>query len=84
MPKWAHKILDDKGNIVFVTTSFPDGGPAFYYLLLSKSNNSAFFAALKKEQEIELTDFGKIARSGWGEPSEDDKEFMRNNYNAVV
>lgn len=84
MTQWAHKILDDKGNIVFVTTVFPEGGRAFYYLLLSQANKSGFFSALKGTQEIELTEFGQVVRSGWGKPSEDDKEFMRKKYHAEV
>lgn len=42
MTQWAAKILDAKGEIVFVTTTLPDGRRAFYYMLMSKANNSAF------------------------------------------
>ena len=84
MTQWTHKILDSKGEILFVSTVFPDGRNAYYYMLMSRANNAAFYEVLKMQKEIELTDFGRVVRSGWGEPSEEDKEFMRKNYNAEV
>ncbi len=84
MTIWAHKVLDKEGKIVFVTTTFPDRGTAFYYMLVSRQNRSALFEALKGTEKLNLDEFGKVVRSGWGEPSEEDKEFMRKNHKAKI
>jgi len=84
MSQWAHKILDNEGKIVFLNTVFPDGRAAFYYMLLSRQNRSELFEKLKGTEKIDLEKFGKVVRSGWGEPTEEDKEFMRRKYKAKV
>lgn len=84
MGAWAHKMLDDKGGLVFLTSVLPGGKEAFYFLLLARTRRAALFEALESGGDLDLETFGEIVCSGWGQPSEEDKSYMREKYRAKL
>jgi hypothetical protein len=83
MSNWTAKILDASGKLVFIGCKV-EGKNAFYFLLLSNTDKNDLFEQLKIPQKLDLEKYGKIVRSGWGEPTEEDKEYMRKNYKADI
>lgn len=66
--KKTKKALEGK---VFLIRGKDDGRPAWHYVLVSPEK----IKALRQQQSgtnIDVTDFGKIIRSGWGENPSDD------------
>ena len=80
MSNWAHKVLNDSGSLVFLTSKQNDGYKAYYYLLLSQSNKRKFFEDIKELADINLEDYGQIVATGWGEPSAEVKQAIKEKY----
>lgn len=82
MSRWTYQVLSEKGRLVYLTTSFPDGRQAYYYLLLTNPARTALFESLDSQSILNLESFGTIVRSGWGEPTEIDRQYFRDHFHA--
>lgn len=51
----------------------PEGEAVWHYVLVQKTLRSKFLSAIKTGQ-LDVKDYGQVVSSGWGEPSDADKE----------
>lgn len=75
------KILRERGHLFYLVTGKDDTGEAaYYYILVDKHKQAAFLEAFN-QPDMELTDYGKVIVSGYGEmPPDDLQEEMKKKY----
>lgn len=59
-------VKSTKSKLIYIITAKADGKPAWYYVQVDEPKHKAF----KKQMEtgsMDLSAYGKILRSGWGE-----------------
>ncbi|MCP5361034.1 MAG: hypothetical protein H6908_00110 [Hyphomicrobiales bacterium] len=72
-------------NIRYIETQPFPYQKAYYVLNVALGKEKRFDALLKKKDAtIHLPDYGDIVASGWGEPSEELKQHLRDTYGANV
>lgn len=84
MSSWAHSVLDDKGRILLVTSRHVGDRVAYYILLVAQTRRREFMDAMKSNAAVDLETYGRILRSGWGAPTEEDKRYLREYYQVDV
>lgn len=55
----------------------------YYFLQVDSRREHAFLKALEGKLEGNISDFGRVAASGWGTPSEELKATMQEKYNMA-
>lgn len=76
---FADKVIKQRGNLLYLVTGKDSTGQrAYYYLLVDKPKLEGFLQAFDKPG-MELTDFGKVIVSGYGDepPAEVDAEIKQ-------
>lgn len=91
MPSKAQKkswvAVANKGKeMVYIVrfTHKEDGEKLYYAIAVDGPKEPEFLKALESGLEINLADYGQILASDTGEPSEEVKAWLRENYNATV
>jgi serine/threonine protein kinase len=75
------KHPEKKYNMVILIRGSDNGRPAWYYVLVEDEEKYVKLKMCKKGTNIDVTDFGKIIRSGWGQdPSKKIKDEIINQY----
>lgn len=72
----------DSANIFLVRGRDDTTLPCYFYIEVDKTKRP-LFEKFKKGQQVNLEEFGKVLESGYGEPSEEIKERMKEEYNYV-
>ena len=75
------KIKGSDANNIFLVYGTDDRSlRCFFYIQVDKTKRP-LFDKYQKGQQIDLDDFGVILESGYGEPSDDIKTKMKEDYN---
>ncbi len=77
------RIIRERGNLLYLVTGNDSSGqPAYYYILVDKPKLQPFLAAFTKD-DLELTDYGRIIQSGYGEhPPQDVEAEIKKKYGS--
>lgn len=81
---FADKVIKQRGHLLYLVTGKDSTGQkAYYYLLVDKPKLQSFLDAFDKS-DMELTDFGRIITSGYGDeaPAEVEAEMKEKYGNA--
>lgn len=61
-------------------TFVPDGRQLYAYVAVNKDKIAAFMQHLKTQETIVLPEYGEILATGFGEPTDEIKRWMEENY----
>lgn len=78
---WADHIKKQR-PLYYLTskTDQPQDRSAYYFLLVIPHKERLFKKAIDEKDSLNLTDYGEIVASGWGEPNEFVKQRMFEQY----
>ena len=78
---FAEKVLAEKNRMYYLRFAPKDSDPTYYFVLIDPPKEQAFLDALNGTEVFNLEDYGKIINSGYGEPSAELKQEMKEKYN---
>jgi hypothetical protein len=78
---WASKILSEKERLYGLSHRFAHGLVAYYFILVDPVKEQRFLRTLSSKEPIELTQYGEIVASGWGEAPPALIESLKKKYN---
>ena len=72
-------------NLLYGLSYAPENSERiYYYILIQPDRENAFREALAGTEPFNITEYGAIIATGWGDPPEGLKEELRIKYNAVL
>jgi hypothetical protein len=71
---------DNHGQIHLLKAKDKNGERCFFYVFIDKDKVDKF-RKIPKKTKLDLLDYGKVVESGFGEPSEEIKKKMKEEYN---
>jgi hypothetical protein len=74
------KLADKTFLLMLIEGEDDNGEPKYAYLGIKAAVWDSLRQAIKSGKKINLGQFGKIFRHGSGVPTEENKEYMKNNY----
>jgi len=80
---WVAKVASHKERIYFVERQ-RSGENAFFYIRIELPKEQDFLAALKGQQKFNLSDYGEIIASGFGNPSDEIRKMLKEKYGFDV
>ena len=79
-----HKTNKPNNEKIFLIHSKDNGKPVWHYILVPKENIK-LLRQQKAGADIDVTDFGKIIKSGWGDnPSPETIQIMEEDYGDLL
>lgn len=79
---WLLRVAPDKNKVYVIQDLAPDGRGTYFFLLVAPLKEQGFISAMKKNEPMDLSQFGRVITSGYGEPSEALLEKMRHQFGA--
>lgn len=81
---FSSSVMADKSRLYLLRYQPEAGTKIFYFLLVNPLKEKAFLKAMSGTEAFNINEYGKIVASGYGEPSEEVKQQMRDLYDARV
>ena len=79
---FADRLKGDRSSLVYLVKADSTGGRAWFFVEIEKLKKEVFLKAVKQD-EFDLTKYGKVLYSGYGEqPSSDIIKKLEEDYNS--